>query len=85
MLKNMEEKTVVTSKQFTLDWRDTAKSLLMAVLGAVMAIIETSISAGDFHFDWNAIWKTALAAAVAYLAKNFFTKSETKVATEPTK
>jgi len=78
----MEDKTVLTSKQFSLDWKDTAKSLVMAVLGAVMAVIETSITAGNFHFDWQAIWKTALAACVAYLAKNFFTKAEVKTPAE---
>jgi len=78
----MEDKTVVTSKQFSIDWKDTAKSLIMAALGAVMAVIETSIESGDFHFDWQAIWKTALAACIAYLTKNFFTKAETKIPAE---
>ena len=79
----MEDKTVVTSKQFSLDWRDAAKGLLMAVLGAIIAVVETSIDAGIFHFDLQAIWKTALAAGVAYLAKNFVTKSEVKTPSEP--
>ena len=67
--------TTTTSKQFTLNLNDFWKGLIMAVGGAVFQIIVDTINSGNLTFDWSAIWKTALGAAVVYLGKNFFTSS----------
>lgn len=48
------------------------KTLGMAVLGAVLAIVYTSFQAGDFNLDFDAIWKAAALTAVTYLVKSFF-------------
>lgn len=64
-----------TSKQFTLSLPDIWKGLLVAVITPVITIIMTSLNAGTLTFDWKAIGITALAAAVAYLVKNFLTPS----------
>lgn len=51
---------------------DFIKGLIMAVGGAVYGLIDSSIAAGDFVFEWDAIWKASLAALVVYLGKQFF-------------
>jgi len=65
-----------TSPLFRLDLRDAAKGLIVAVGGAVITLIENSISAGTFQLDWKKIGMAALAAGLAYLIKNFFTPSQ---------
>lgn len=59
-----------------LQVQDFAKGLIVAVLGAVLAIIQTSIEAGNLHFDWSAILKTAGLAALAYITKNWLTNNK---------
>lgn len=66
-----------TSTQFTLDWQDLGKGLLVAVGGAVVAAIESTVAAGSLTFNWKQIGLTALAAGVAYLGKNFFSPAQT--------
>lgn len=68
--------TVTTSTKFSLNLNDFWKGFLVAVLGGVIAIIQTSINEGNFHFDWMAIGKTALFTALAYLAKNFLSPAK---------
>jgi len=65
-----------TSNLFSLDLKDAAKGLVMAIGAAVFALIAESVQKGEFTFDFTAIWHTAVAAAVAYLAKNFFTPAK---------
>lgn len=62
----------VSSKQFALNAQDFLRSLFMAVGGAVLTVVETSIEAGIFHFNWKQIGIVAGSAACVYLAKNFF-------------
>ena len=66
-----------TSSLFSLDFKDLGKGLLVAVGGAAIAAIETSISAGSLTFDWKAIGGVALAAGLSYLVKNLFTPAQT--------
>jgi len=73
-----EVKTEVSSKQFTLNWKDALKGLLIAVGVSVITVIQTSIESGNFHFDWPAIAKVAGASALAYLVKNFFQPAQMK-------
>ncbi|HEY4326400.1 MAG TPA: hypothetical protein VGN20_20620 [Mucilaginibacter sp.] len=66
-----------TSSLFTLNWNDLGKGLLVAVGGAVIGAIETSVKAGSLTFDWKSIGGIALASGLAYLSKNFFTPAQT--------
>ena len=66
-----------TSSLFSLDFKDLGKGLLVAIGGAAIAAIETSISAGSLTFDWKAIGGVALAAGLSYLVKNLFTPAQT--------
>jgi hypothetical protein len=66
-----------TSSLFSLNFKDLCKGFLVAVGGAVIAAIETSIQAGTLAFSWKAIGGVALAAGLSYLVKNFFTPAQT--------
>ena len=66
-----------TSPLFTIDFKDLGKGLLVAVGGAVIAAIETSVQAGALTFSWKAIGGVASAAGLSYLVKNFFTPAQT--------
>lgn len=72
------ENQIVTSKQFTIDWRDAGKGFLIAAITGAFTVITESLDAGTLHFDWKNIGIASLTAGIAYLAKNFFTKSEVK-------
>ena len=65
-----------TSNLFSLNLHDFAKGLIVAVGTAVFALVAESVQNGHFTFDFTAIWHTAVAAVVAYLAKNFFTPAK---------
>jgi hypothetical protein len=68
----MEEK-VITSKKFSLNWLDTAKSLIMAVLTSVLTAVYDMLQVEDLVFHWKKIGVIALTSSIAYLIKNFFT------------
>jgi hypothetical protein len=56
-----------------LNLNDILKGLLMAVLTPVVVIVQQSIEAGAFTFDWKSIGLAAVGGGFAYLVKNFFT------------
>ena len=68
-----------TSNFLSLNWLDLGKGTLMAILTPVIVIIQQSIGAGVFTYDWKSIGLSALAGGVAYLVKNFFTPANTEV------
>lgn len=71
----METKTI-TSKQFTLQARDWVKGALMAALTPALVIIQQSIDAGIWTFNWKVIGMSAAAGFMAYLMKNFLEPSK---------
>jgi hypothetical protein len=76
----MENTGVVTSKQFTLNWRDIGIGLFLAVGGPVLAILQDWIGiwAGGAEWgevaDWRMLIKVSISTAILYLGKNFFSK-----------
>lgn len=64
---------------------DVTKGLIVAVFTAVLVIVNDTINAGSFSFDWMHIGQTALAAAVAYLLKQLFTNSAGQFLSSETK
>jgi membrane protein implicated in regulation of membrane protease activity len=66
-----------TSPLFSLNLKDLGKGFLVAVGGAVIAAIQSSIQAGSLSFNWKTIGSVALAAGLSYLGKNFFTPAQT--------
>jgi hypothetical protein len=67
-----------TSNLYSLDLKDLAKGLIVAVGSAVITTIQTSLQAGSLNFNWKLIGTVALGAGIAYLGKNFFTPASTK-------
>jgi hypothetical protein len=65
---------------FSLGWKDFIKGFIMAVGGAVFSVVQTSIEAGQFHFDLKQIAIVAGGAACVYLGKNLFTNSNDQFA-----
>lgn len=68
----MDQTPKVSSKQFTLNWQDALRGLIMAAGGAALTIIETSLEAGNLHFNWHQIGIVSGIAGATYLMKNFF-------------
>jgi len=71
----MAEK-VLLSPQFALQARDFLKGLIVAVGTSVLVVVQEVLQSGELVFDWKQIGTIALGSAVAYLAKNFFTKPQ---------
>ena len=59
----------------TIDMKDAIKAFIVAVLGSVLGLVQATIEAGSLAFDWKAIGLTALAAAGAYILKNWLSNS----------
>lgn len=68
-----------TSKKFSLKLTDWEKGLIVAAISPIVPIIMQSLNAGSFTLDWKVIGTTALAAGIAYLAKNFFSPAQTVI------
>jgi hypothetical protein len=68
-----------------LNWQDFFKGLVVAVLGAVVAIIAPSIQDGSLVFDWTTIWHTGVAAGIAYLSKNLLSQTPKVIQIDPSK
>lgn len=73
------------SSFLNLNVQDFLKGLVMAVGGAVVAIVAPSIQDGSLVFNWTSIWHTAVASGLAYLAKNLFTPIPKTVQIDPAK
>ncbi len=65
-----------TSSLFSLDLKDLAKGLLVAMTGAIITALQTSIQAGSFTLNWKTTGTVALTAGLSYLTKNFFTPAK---------
>lgn len=70
---------IKVSKKYSLDWRDLGKGLVIAALSPVVPIIQQSIAAGNFVFDWKAMLAAAVGGLLIYLTKNFFTATATVI------
>ena len=67
----------VISKQFSLKWRDAIRGLIIVVLTPAIVIIQQSLEACVFVFDWKTIGMAAIGGGVAYLVKNFLEPTKT--------
>lgn len=82
----MEEvKKIVTSKKYTLNWRDAGKGLIVAVGSAVIAACQTALDPNTLNFNWRYVIGSGIAGAFAYLGKNFFESSKIVIETEEVK
>lgn len=63
------------SEFLKLNIGDFIRGLIVAVFAAILVPISQTIESGSLTFDWAAMGKMALAAAIAYLGKNLLTNS----------
>ncbi len=68
---------IITSKIFSLNSLDFAKAFLVAIITPVLVLLQNSLDAGEFTFNWKPILMAAIGGGLAYLIKNFFTPSQT--------
>lgn len=61
------------SKQFSINWRDVSKGLIVAIGTPVLLAVERVIDAGKMDFSWKALLMAGIGGGVTYLIKNFFT------------
>lgn len=66
------------SNFLSLGWLDIAKGLVVAILTPVFVIVQQSLDAGVLVFEWKSILMAAIAGALGYLTKNFFTAPSTQ-------
>lgn len=65
-----KEKTIL-SKQWTLQWRDGLRGLIMAVIGAVLTPVLQSLQAGDLTINWQSMLNVAIITGSGYILKNW--------------
>jgi hypothetical protein len=73
------------SELFSLNAQDFFKGLIVAIGGAVFAVIQSSLTASTFTLDWTNIWHIALGAGLSYLGKQFFTGTPTAIEVDSSK
>ncbi len=65
------ETKVITSKQFSLQWRDYLKSAILSAVIAVLTAVQQSLDKGEFTFNWKTIAMVAVGAFVGKLLLAF--------------
>lgn len=71
--------TIVTSKQYTINWRDAGKGVLVSAITGALTAAEQALTTTPVVISWKTIGIAGLAALGAYLLKNFFTPSQTVI------
>lgn len=67
-----------TSKKWSLNWVDLVKGGIVAILTPCVVIIQASLDAGIWTFNWKQIGMAAIGGFIAYLTKNFLSDSQPK-------
>lgn len=80
----MPNTTVQTNKQFTINYRDVLRGVVVAVLTAALTALLDGLQVNGLNLDWKSIGIIGLTAGVSYLVKNVFTPTEI-VVVNPTK
>lgn len=62
---------VITSKKFSLQWRDVLRGFIMAGLTSALVVVQQSVESGELKFNWHSICMAAIGGGVAYLLKNW--------------
>jgi len=69
--------TTQTNSQFSINFRDLSRGLLVAAITAGLTALLSALQEGGIEkLDWKTIGVVSLTAGVSYLVKNFFTPSE---------
>lgn len=73
-----------TSRQFTINYFDLLRGLLMAAIGAAVGLIYSAILNGGIDsINWQTVLAGTLTAGLGYLIKKFFTPGEIVVVDPP--
>lgn len=80
----MAETKVILSKQFTLQWRDVIRGVVIAALTSALVVIQQSIDAGNIEFNWKSIGTAAIGGGVAYILKNWLLEPPKVITTTST-
>jgi len=73
---------VITSKQFSLKFRDFLKGAFLAILTSVSIAVQQSLDKGELSFNWKYIGMTAVGTFISYLLKNYLDKPKVVVTTQ---
>ena len=76
--------TVITSKKFTLQWRDVIRGVLMAAMTSALVIVQQSVESGNLNFNWQSIAMAAIGGGVAYILKNWLIEPAKTIVTSDT-
>lgn len=76
--------TVITSKKFTLQWRDVIRGVLMAAMTSALVIVQQSVESGNLNFNWHSIAMAAVGGGVAYILKNWLIEPAKTIVTSDT-
>ena len=68
----------MASKLLSLNKNDYVHSFIWSVLFAIIAVVETSMSAGVLEINWHTLWFAILGAFINIL-KRFLTNSNGKI------
>lgn len=78
--------TTQTNQQYTLNYRDALRGLLVAIITAVLTAALDALNVGGIDsMNWKTIGVVGLTAGISYLVKNFFTPTEIVVINPPQK
>ena len=75
-LKTKYKMKTIVSKKGEINLRDVVRGLIIAAGTSALLIVQQSISAGGFVFDWKEIGMAAVAGGLAYIFKNFLEPSK---------
>lgn len=62
----------MTSKKYSLNWKDALKGLVTASLTSLMFFVQTTLDSGSFVFEWKKLAIAFVSGGVGYLIKNYF-------------
>lgn len=79
----MAQVVTTSTSSSTLGVTDILKGALLAVISAVLTVLENSLAQGTLTFNWQAIGIVAATTAVSYLLKNLFTPATTTITPAP--
>lgn len=74
----MEQKPEITSNQYSLNFKDFLRGLLIAMGTAALTVAQQSIDAGAFTLNWKVMMWAGLGGGITYLLKNYFQPAQIK-------
>jgi len=66
-------------EKYSIDWKDVGQGLILAIGTPVAVMLQQSIEAGNWTFNWKVIGMAAVGGGLTYLIKNFFKRTATIV------